>query len=116
MYGMSAVSVVSKELERTSFAYNTLLWKLFGIKSKNDIKFVQYYCGYLEFAHLHNYYRYCFLNKLFARGHLTNVLKIDEGDMKDLLQLSNMYKLLPTDSNFIVKRKIWNFVESQLFG
>jgi len=114
MYGMSAVSVTSKELARSSFAYNTIIWKLFGIKCKNDIQFVQYHCNYLDFSHLLNFYRYCFLTKLFGRGLLNRRNKIDEADLNDLLHLSTMYNLLLTDSKFIVKRKIWNFVETNL--
>jgi len=112
---MSAVSVTNKELARFSFAYNTIIWKLFGIKCKNDVQFVQYYCNFLDFSHLFNYHRYWFLNKLFARGLLTSRNRIDEADMNELLHLSATYNLLLTDSRFILKRKIWNLVESKIF-
>ena len=115
MYGMAAVTISPKELARMSFAYNSVIWKLFGVKSKDDIAFVQYYCNCLEFSHLVNYNRFCFLNKLHCKGHLNSCLKIDEPDMNDLVNLSNMYKLQHSDSTFSVKNKIWNFVESSMF-
>ena len=82
--------VSSKELIRISFAYNTILWKLFKIKTKEEINFVPYFCNYLNFSDLVNYYRFCFLNKVFSRGLLHSRSRIDEDDYNELLYLCKL--------------------------
>ena len=114
MYGMSAVAISAKELSKLTFAYNSILWKLFGIKSKDEFRFVQHYCNYLDLSHLLNYHRFCFLNKLYSNGSLRFMKKIDEPDSLDLSNLSRLYNLHPSDSNNAVKGKIWSVVNNDL--
>jgi len=111
MYGMSAASISSKELAKCTFTYNTVLWKLFRIKNKEDVKFVQYFFNYLDFSNLLNHHCFCFLNKLNPRGLLVNGSRIDEADLSEMFQLSKRFNLLRTDSNNTVMKKIWNTVE-----
>ena len=114
MYGMAAVSVTSSELNKLTFAYNSIFCKLFSIKITADIKFCQYYCNYWEFSHMRNFYRFCFLNKLFMNGQLKSISKIDEWDLVELNSLTKLYNLEHYDSKYIVKTKIWKFVESNM--
>ena len=114
MYGMCAAKVSSKELIRVSYAYNTILWKLFQIKTKEEINFVQYFCNYLNFPDLVNYYRFCFLNKVFARGLLHSRSRIDKDDYEELLHLCKRCNLKLTDSNYCVKKKLWSIIELNL--
>jgi hypothetical protein len=114
MYGMSAVSVTSSEMNKISFAYNSVFCKLFHIKTVNDIKFCQYYSGHWEFYHLHNYYRFCFLNKLFLNDQLSSTSKVDEPDLMDLTLISKMYNLNHFDSKSAIRRKIWKVVEDSM--
>jgi len=114
MYGLSAVSISSSELRKLTFAYNSIFYKLFNVKSKSEIAFCQYYCNYWEFTDLRNYYRYCFLNNLFLKGDLTSRSKLNEPDLFELTSLSKKYGLLSTESKFSIKNKIWLFVENNL--
>jgi len=112
MYGLSAVSISSSELRKLTFAYNSIFYKLFNVKSKSEIAFSQYYCNYLDFTDLQSYFRLCFLNKLLIKGELSSKSKLNESDLFDLNSLSKKYNLLSTDSNFNIKNKIWIFVEN----
>jgi hypothetical protein len=112
MYGMSAVTVTSKELNNLCFAYNSVFYKLFRVKSKQDIAFCQYHCGYWDFCHLLNYYRFCFLSRLYVNGELNT--SADERDLLELELLSRQYNLNYCDTKYVVRKNIWKFVENSM--
>ena len=114
MYGLAAVSTKPNELGKLSFAYNSIFCKLFNVKTKSEIKFCQYFCNYWEFPHLQNYYRFCFLKKLFVMGQLSSTCLMDAPDLNELYSLSKHYNLHYTDSSFSAKKKIWKYIEENI--
>ena len=65
LYGVSASESQSKEMSKSTFAFNSIFFKLFGVKTKNEIAFIQHHCHILDYPRLQNYHRITFLNKLF---------------------------------------------------
>ena len=102
------------EFEKLAFAYNSIFYKLFGVKSKKEIAFAQLHCGFLDFSNLQNFHRLSFLSKLGKAGFINKGTRLDETDWCDYERLSNSYNinLSPCGSN--IKFYVYRYTESYL--
>ena len=113
-YGLCAVSILPSDANKLSFAYNSIFCKLFKCNHVQTINYCQYFCNYWQLDNVMDYNRFCFLRKLFQRNQLSLIMSIDKVDYDDLMALALKYDFLLSDSNFIIKRKIWIFVKNKL--
>jgi hypothetical protein len=116
MYGTAAVFLSKDEVNKLSFAYNCVFSKLFNTTSNSTIKLCQNYCSHYSFEHLYDYYRYCYLRKLFLSGRLSSRSLIDTPDYLDYQFLTNKYFLNFNDSIITIRWKIWKVFETDLFS
>lgn len=113
-YGMCATTVSSTDINKLSFAYNSIFYKLFKSSSKHVIECCQYFCNYWPLINLLDFNRYCFLKKLLLNGVLCPESLLDKKDYSDLLIISDKYCLRITDSINCIKYKIWQFIFNAL--
>ena len=113
-YGMSAVSIAANDINKLTFAYNSVFCKLFKTNCKETIEYCQYFCNYWQFLNLLDFNRFCFLRKLYRSGDLCSKSPLDRNDIFDLSSLSVKYGLTLSDSVSCVKRKIWIYFQNQL--
>jgi hypothetical protein len=111
-YGIASTSLSKAEISNFSFMYNSIFVKLFKIKHINNIKQCQFYCNFLPFEMLYDYFRCIFLNKLIGSSFLieTSVIDIDDyADLKDILLKYNLINKFNHGklSNSFVKNSIW---------
>ena len=110
MYGLSAISISSSELNKLTFAYNSIFCKLFHVKSTETIKLCQFFSSSWEFKYLYDFYRLCFLNNLFNKGLLCASCHIDNYDYNEFCLLLSRYNVNIWDSKRTMKFKFWNYI------
>jgi len=115
MYGLSAVTINSKELNKLTFAYNSVFYKLFKVKSSDNIKFCQYFNNCWDFSDLCNYYRLCFLQKQYSNCSHILSHSIDNSDYKDFCSLLNKYSVQFSDHKHVIKMKFWKYIDETTF-
>ena len=111
-YGVAASLAEGKELDKMTFAYNSVFFKLFSVKSKKEIAFAQLHCGFLDFSNLQNLYRLSFLSKLAKNGLINNKSKLDELDWLEYKRLLNFYGINESTSIQCIKNAIYSYSES----
>lgn len=107
MYGLAAVSLTKTEVNKFTFAYNSVFSKLFKTNCNNTIKLCQYYCNNYSFEHIYDYYRYNFLRKLYVNDRLNAESAKDFDDYQDMLLLKMKYNFNDSDSVNKIRWKIW---------
>jgi len=113
-YGMCAVTLSNTDINKLSFAYNSIFYKLFKSNSKDTIEYCQYFCNYWPLVNLLDYNSYCFLRKLLISGDLCPESALDRSDYIDMLSICAKYGLLLSDSINCIKFKIWKYIQNYL--
>ena len=104
LYGTAASPARASELKKSSFAFNSVFYKLFGTKSENEILFTQYMCNLLGFSHQQNYLRITFLLNLVRKGIIKPQTAFDEDDFKELGPFMNKYNFNQDSSKNFIKK------------
>ena len=107
LYGVAASEAQSKEISKSSFAFNSIFFKLFGAKTKSEIALIQHHCNILDYPRLQNYHRITFLNKLFLNSKIRNSNPFDKADFDELNSLNTLYNTKIGADKFTVKNNIW---------
>ena len=116
LYGISATTLSSKDMNSLSYAYNNIFAKIFHSLDNKVILNCQYYSSSLPFNYLYDYHRYNFLNKLFNANLIDLKSEVDAVDVSDYQSLQLKYNLKTEDSRNQVKYKIWQFFENVFLG
>jgi len=113
-YGIAAAPSSSKEILKSYFPFNSIFVKLFGVKSVNDILFVQYHCNLLNFENLHNLYRLSFLLTLKNKGLIRPTNQFDIEDFFEIATICNKYGINLDSSKRGMKIAIFAKIEEHL--
>ena len=114
LYGTAATTLSATELKSFSYAYNNIFSKIFCSNNNTTILQCQFYSGNLCFDMIYDLQRYTFLHKLITECRLSEKCAIDLPDFRDYLALKSKYQFLTTDSNALLKRKVWNKFDAMI--
>ena len=113
-YAFAAAPAEGKEFEKLAFAYNSIFYKLFGVKTKKEIAFAQLHCGFLDFSNLQNFHRLSFLSKLVKAGSINKGTRLDETDWCDYERLMNSYNINLSSYGSNIKFCVYSYTELYL--
>ena len=114
LYGLEALDLSKSERSTIDFVYSTIFFKIFNVKENRTIKQCQFYSGCLPTSYRLDLKKYNFLNgikcqKNSIQWHLFTWFGNDE----QLIITSN-YSILPKDNVWEIKRKFFNYLESEI--
>jgi len=113
-YGICANSLTAIDVNKLSFAYNSVFCKLFNTHCVQTIQYCQYFCGHWKFEFHLDFQRYCFLRKLYLSDKLRPNLQLNKCDLNDMMLIAEKYGLSILDSAGLIKFKIWTYFRNEL--
>jgi hypothetical protein len=114
-YAHPAICLSKKEIASLTFCYNTIYYKLFGVKDVTLINQCQFFTGVLSFELQYELSRLLFLKKLVSSNVVNSYVEADVNDIHEYDRLRLKFGVNDFDSNYCIKCKIWTFFESLIF-
>ena len=115
LYGLEALSVISREFQRLELAYNRAFMKIFSSYNLHVIKQCQYYSGYLPLRYIYEIRK---LNFLFSVLNTDNCLfgPFQTVAYFDICNILKLYNCNFSESMNTIKRKIWISFETDVLS
>jgi len=71
-YDINAKNLSQKQIHELSVCYNNMFIRIFGLYKWDSVKFIQFFCGKLDFLNLYNSRRISFLSRLWKTNNVIN--------------------------------------------